>query len=109
LLPYDRRKQHDLRKKFEIKKDDIEVDLQIIDGNLRQLVKLYEDFFAHKIYKEPKELRTQTEFLIQKWKSKIIPRTLHRFKFENLAQRYSIFKEKWDRQMRIREKEEREF
>jgi hypothetical protein len=116
-VPPNERKKDDVRKRLEIKKkiegkpqkDDIEVDMAIIESNLRQLIPLYEDFFSRKTSKEPKELRAQTELLIQKWKAKIIARVLHRFKFQNIAQRYSVFKEKWDKQLRIKEREEREW
>jgi len=92
-----------------IKKDEFEKDMATIDQNLRQLTVLYEDYFALKIYREPKELRAQTEALIQKWRVKPVVRAASRFKLQNLIQRYNAFKEKWDRQLRIKEKEEREW
>lgn len=92
-----------------IQKDDFEKDIAIIEANLKQLIVLYEDYFCGKIYREPKEIRMQTETLIQKWRARSIVKASARFKFQTLLQRYHTFKEKWDRQLRIKEKEDQEF
>lgn len=83
-------------------------DLQIIERNIRQLDGKYNDFFEGAIAREPKELRAQTEVLIKRWRGKPISNTMFRFQFQNLEQRYKTYKEKWDRNLRIKLREERE-
>jgi hypothetical protein len=83
-------------------------DLQIIEQNIRQLEKRYDDYFDGKIANAPKELRTQTEALVLRWWGKPISNTMLRFQFQNIVQRWRTYKEKWDRKVRIKEKNERE-
>jgi len=83
-------------------------DIQIIEQNVRQLEKKYTDYFDGKIAREPKELRTQTESLVLRWWGKPIANTMLRFQFHNLVQRWKTYKEKWDRLLRVKEKNERE-
>jgi hypothetical protein len=86
----------------------LQKDLQIIEQNIRQLENKYVDFFEGKTSREPKELRAQTDVLIQRWWGKPITNTMLRFQLQNLVQRYKTYKEKWERQLRIKEKNERE-
>lgn len=83
-------------------------DIEIIEKNIRQLDGKYTDFFDGVIALEPKELRTQTETLVRRWWGKPIANTMLRFKLQNLVQRYKAYKEKWDRQMRAKLRDERE-
>jgi hypothetical protein len=89
-----------------IPKDDFEKDMAVIEANVKQLIVLYEDYFCGKIYREPKEIRFQTETLIQKWRARTLSKASARFRFQTLLQRFNTFKEKWDRQLRIKEREE---
>jgi hypothetical protein len=83
-------------------------DIEIIDRNIRQLDGKYTDYFDGVIALEPKELRAQTEALVRRWWGKPIANTMLRFKLQNLVQRYKAYREKWDRQMRAKLREERE-
>jgi hypothetical protein len=83
-------------------------DIQVIEQNVRQLEKKYTDYFDGKIAREPKELRTQTESLVLRWWGKPIANTMLRFQFNSLVQRWKTYKEKWDRLLRVKEKNERE-
>ena len=83
-------------------------DIEIIDRNIRQLDGKYSDYFDGVIALEPKELRAQTEALVRRWWGKPIANTMLRFKLQNLVQRYKAYREKWDRQMRAKLREERE-
>ena len=83
-------------------------DVEIIERNIRQLDGKYNDFFDGVIALEPKELRAQTEALVRRWWGKPISNTMLRFKLQNLVQRYKAYREKWDRQMRAKLREERE-
>jgi len=79
-------------------------DLEIIEKNIRQLEKRYTDFFDSVISNEPKELRAQTEALVQRWWGKPVTNTMLRFQLQNIVQRYKAYKEKWDRQLRTKQK-----
>jgi hypothetical protein len=83
-------------------------DIEIIDRNIRQLDGKYTDYFDGVIALEPKELRAQTEALVRRWWGKPIANTMLRFKLQNLVQRYKAYREKWDRQLRAKLREERE-
>ena len=82
----------------------LQQDLEIIEKNIKQLEKRYLDFFDGVISHEPKELRAQTEALVQRWWGKPTPNTMLRFQLQNIVQRYKSYKEKWDRQLRTKMK-----
>jgi len=83
-------------------------DLEIMDKNIRQLEKLYSDFCEGVIYREPKEMRAQTDALVQRWWGKPTANSMLRFQLQNLVQRYRTYKEKWDRQVRLKNRRESE-
>lgn len=83
-------------------------DLEIIDRNIRQLEAKYSDYIDGVTSVEPKELRTQTEALVNRWWGKPTANTMLRFKLQNTVQKYKTYKEKWDRLLRIKMKNERE-
>ena len=86
----------------------IQQDLQIIEENIKLLEKRYADFFDGAIPLEPKALRAQTDALVRKWWGKPLSNTRLRFKLQNVVQRYNAYKEKWNRQLRIKARTERE-
>ena len=55
---------------------------------------------------EPKELRTQTDTLVNRWWGKPVANTMLRFKLQNTVQKYKAYKEKWTRLLRIKKKSE---
>ena len=87
---------------------DIQQDLKIIEDNIKTLEKQYIDYFDNVISVEPKALRAQTEALIRKWWGKPIANARLKFQIQNIVQRYNIYKEKWNRQLRLKAREERE-
>lgn len=86
----------------------LQQDLEIIEKNIMQLEKKYTDFFEGVTSLEPKELRTQTEALVQRWWGKPVPNAMLRFKRENIVQKYRMYKEKWDRQLRLKSRKDKE-
>jgi hypothetical protein len=86
----------------------LEQDLEVIERNIRTLETRYADYFEGVIANEPKEMRTNTEALVQRWWGKPIPNTMLRFRLQNVVQRYKSYKEKWDRQLRVKMKNDRE-
>ncbi len=88
--------------------NELKQDLQVIDENINLLEKQYTDFFEGVTYLEPKALRARTDALVRKWWGKPIAGTQLRFKVQNIVQRYSAYKEKWNRQLRIKMRKERE-
>ena len=87
---------------------EIQQDLKIIEDNIKTLEKQYLEYFDNVISAEPKALRAQTEALIRKWWGKPIANARLKFQIQNIVQRYNIYKEKWNRQLRLKEREERE-
>jgi hypothetical protein len=83
-------------------------DLEIIERNIRQLEAKYSDYLDGVTSVEPKELRTQTETLVKRWSGKPVANTMLRFKRQNVVQKYKTYKEKWDRLLRIKIRNERE-
>lgn len=81
-------------------------DLEVIERNIRQLEAKYTDYFDSVTSMEPKELRTQTETLVNRWWGKPVGNAMMRFKLQNVVQKYKTYKEKWDRQLRIKKKNE---
>lgn len=86
----------------------IQQDLDMIEENIKLLEKRYTDFFDGVTSIEPKALRARTEALVRKWWGKPVANTRLRFRVQNLVQRYNTYKEKWNRQLRIKFREERE-
>lgn len=87
---------------------EIQQDLKMIEENIKTLEKQYVDYFDNVISVEPKALRAQTDALIRKWWGKPITNARLRFQIQNIVQRYSIYKEKWNRQLRLKTRQERE-
>lgn len=87
---------------------EIQQDLNIIEGNIKTLEKQYMEYFDNVISAEPKALRAQTEALIRKWWGKPISNARLKFQIQNIVQRYNIYKEKWNRQLRLKDRKERE-
>jgi predicted nucleotide-binding protein (sugar kinase/HSP70/actin superfamily) len=83
-------------------------DLEVIDRNIRQLEAKYTDFFDGVVSYEPKELLTQTETLVKRWAGRPIVSTRLRFRFQNTHQKYKTYKEKWNRLLRQKQRNERE-
>lgn len=86
----------------------LEKDLELIDKNIRTLEARYTDFLEGVIANEPKEMRTNTEALLQRWWGKPIANAMLRFRYQNMMQRYRSYKEKWDRQLRLKARSDRE-
>jgi hypothetical protein len=86
----------------------IQQDLQIIEENIKLLEKRYTDYFDGVIALEPKALRVQTDALVRKWWGKPLTSTQIRFKLQNIVQRYNAYKEKWNRQLRLKARAEKE-
>jgi predicted nucleotide-binding protein (sugar kinase/HSP70/actin superfamily) len=83
-------------------------DLEVIERNIRQLEAKYTDYLDGVTSIEPKELRTQTEALVNRWWGKPVVSTMLRFKLQNTVQKYKTYKEKWDRLLRIKKKNDLE-
>jgi hypothetical protein len=83
-------------------------DIQLIEENIKTLEKRYTDYIEGVTSIEPKALRARTDALVRKWWGKPIYNTQFRFKVQNLVQRYNTYKEKWDRHLRIKARNERE-
>ena len=87
---------------------EIQQDMKIIEENIKTLEKQYAEYFDNVISLEPKALRAQTEALIRKWWGKPITNARLRFQIQNLVQRYNTYKERWNRQLRLKERADRE-
>lgn len=87
---------------------ELKQDIQIIEENINLLEKQYNEFFEGVIFLEPKALRARTDALVRKWWGKPIANTQLRFKVQNLVQRYNAYKEKWNRNLRLKIQRERE-
>lgn len=83
-------------------------DLDIIEENIKLLEKQYAEYFDGVTYLEPKALMAQTNALVMKWWGKPVSNTQLRFKLQNIVQRFNSYKEKWNRQLRLKFKAERE-
>ena len=86
----------------------LQQDLEIIEKNIRQLEAKYTDYLDGVIALEPKELRTQTEALVNRWWGRPVANTMLKFRLQNTVQKYKTYKEKWDRLLRIKLKNNRE-
>jgi hypothetical protein len=87
---------------------EIKQDLKRVEENIKLLEKQYSDYFEGVTSLEPKALRARTEALVRKWRSKPMANARIRFRLQNLVQRYNAYKEKWDRQLRLKARSERE-
>jgi hypothetical protein len=83
-------------------------DLEVIERNIRQLEAKYSDYFDGVVSYQPKELLTQTDTLIKRWSGKPVANTMMRFKLQNILQKYKTYKEKWNRLLRNKLKDEKE-
>ena len=87
--------------------EQLQQDMRAIEHNLSRLVNDYEGFLCGAKATDPKTLQTQTERLILKWRARPIGRTVQRFKFQNLVQRFDCYRETWERKRREKQKRER--
>lgn len=83
---------------------EIEEDLQRLEHGIRQLKIQYEQFFGGGLKRPPTLLRSQVNKIIKRWSEKPMRKYHHRFHFNALVSRYSIFAELWDK--RVRQTEE---
>lgn len=86
----------------------LQQDLEIIEKNIRQLEAKYTDYLDGVTSVEPKELRSQTEALVNRWWGKPVVNTMLKFKLQNTVQKYKTYKEKWDRLLRVKTRNEGE-
>jgi len=78
----------------------IEEDLQLLDTRLKQLRNEYEQYFLGSRKREPQQLRSEVNKMVQYYTNVRIQNTGQRFKFNNLRARFFTFRRHWDQIVR---------
>jgi len=82
---------------------DLERDLQLLEGELRRLEAEYNMFFAGRLPKPPWETRSRVDAMVKRLDRAHMANYGDRFRFSTLQARFSVFTELWDRGLRARE------
>lgn len=78
----------------------IEEDLTLIELRLNQLITSYELYFLGSEKREPLQQFTELERLIRRYASININNTMHRHRYNNLAARFSSYRQLWQKTVR---------
>jgi hypothetical protein len=82
---------------------DLDVELRLLEADLRKLEAEYNMFFAGQLPRPPWETRRRVETIIRRWDRAYVQNYADRFRFNTLQARYAAFVELWDRGLRARE------
>ena len=75
-------------------------DLHVLDIKVKQLKLDYEQYFLGSRPREPQQLRSECQKLIQLYSSTSIRNTALRFRFNSINSRFQAFKRQWDNTQR---------
>jgi hypothetical protein len=79
----------------------IKDDLALLEYNINKLKVEYEQYFMRVRKREPLTLRGQVDKTVAFYTSQYIQNTFDKFKFRNLADKYSSFKQYWTRTLKM--------
>jgi hypothetical protein len=82
---------------------DLDRDLKILEGELRQLEIEYNMYFAGRLPRPPIDTRTRVTGLVRRLDRQHISNYAERFRFSTLQSRFQTFVDLWDRGLRARE------
>jgi hypothetical protein len=82
---------------------DLDRDLKILEGALRQLEIEYNMYFAGRLPRPPIDTRTRVTGLMRRLDRQHISNYAERFRFSTLQSRFQTFVDLWDRGLRARE------
>jgi hypothetical protein len=82
---------------------DLDRDLKILEGELRQLEIEYNMYFAGRLPRPPIDTRTRVTGLVRRLDRQHISNYAERFRFSTLQSRFQAFIDLWDRGLRARE------
>jgi hypothetical protein len=82
---------------------DLDRELKILEGELRQLEIEYNMYFAGRLPRPPVETRTRVTGLVRRLDRLHISNYAGRFRFSTLQSRFQTFIDLWDRGLRARE------
>jgi hypothetical protein len=83
--------------------DDLDRELRILEGELRQLEIEYNMYFAGRLPRLPIDTRTRVTGLVRRLDRHHISNYAERFRFTTLQSRFQTFIDLWDRGLRARE------
>jgi hypothetical protein len=82
---------------------DLDRELRILEGELRQLEIEYNMYFAGRLPRPPIDTRTRVTGLVRRLDRQHISNYAERFRFTTLQSRFQTFVDLWDRGLRARE------
>jgi hypothetical protein len=82
---------------------DLDRELKILEGELRQLEIEYNMYFAGRLPRPPVDTRTRVTGLVRRLDRQHISNYAERFRFSTLQSRFQTFVDLWDRGLRARE------
>ena len=82
---------------------DLDRELRILEGELRQLEIEYNQYFAGRLPRPPIDARTRVTGLVRRLDRQHISNYAERFRFSTLQSRFQTFIDLWDRGLRARE------
>ncbi len=82
---------------------DLDRELKILEGELRQLEVEYNMYFAGRLPRPPVDTRTRVTGLVRRLDRQHIANYAERFRFATLQSRFQTFIDLWDRGLRARE------
>lgn len=82
---------------------DLDRELRILEGELRQLEIEYNQYFAGRLPRPPVDTRNRVTGLVRRLDRQHITNYAERFRFSTLQSRFQTFIDLWDRGLRARE------
>jgi hypothetical protein len=82
---------------------DLDRELRILEGELRQLEIEYNQYFAGRLPRPPVDTRNRVTGLVRRLDRQHISNYAERFRFSTLQSRFQTFIDLWDRGLRARE------
>lgn len=82
---------------------DLDRELRILEGELRQLEIEYNQYFAGRLPRPPVDTRNRVTGLVRRLDRQHISNYAERFRFSTLQSRFQAFIDLWDRGLRARE------
>lgn len=78
-------------------------DLVLLEQQLQNLIKTYEQYFIGLEKREPLQLLGEVEKLIRRYASIVITNTMHKHKYNMLTARFNTYREHWNRTLKLME------
>ncbi|MBI5232763.1 MAG: hypothetical protein HY880_00240 [Deltaproteobacteria bacterium] len=82
---------------------DTREDIEKLDMKIKRLKVEYDQYFMRALKREPLSLRQEVERIIVRYAEANITNTAQKFRYQNLAQKYGVYKQHWANVLKAKE------